>query len=116
MVGPALVTKDMVPRQWLMTPQQEHEWLLCVASRLPGSDPDAMRRLVAIELPDIKPAWQYQETYQQAAGQRDDLVTPIVTSWEQWRGREDVLCEIVKHLWEGTAPAVVFVAVAVPRD
>ena len=113
MAGPGFVTKDMVPREWLMTPSQEREWLIYVAPRLPGVDAEALQRMVAVELLDVGLSWEYQKAYLEAAKRRDDLLAPVITSQEQWQGREDKVVEIVKCLWEGTAAAVVFMALAV---
>ena len=95
-----------------MSPSQERQWLIQVAPRMPGADPEAMQRIVAVELPEVGLSWRYQKAYLKAAEHRDDLLAPIITSQEQWQGREDKVLEIIKCLWEGTAPAVVFMAVA----
>ena len=113
MTCPQFVTKDMIPREWLMTPDQEREWLTHVAPRLDGVDPDSLQRMVAVELPDVGLSWEYQRAYLEAAKQRDDLLAPMISSQEQWQGREHQALEVVRCLWQGTAPAVAFIAIAV---
>ena len=68
---------------------------------------------IAVELPDVELSGRYQRAYLEAAKRRDDLLAPVITSQKQWQGREDKVDEIVKCLWEGTAPAIVFMALAV---
>ena len=108
------VTKDMVPKEWHLGPEQEKEWLAHAAVGLAGAT-DSLQRMVAVELPDTFAAWAYQEAYARAAVERDDLVTPVITSREQWHGRTSELAKVVRCLWEGEPPAVVFCAIAVPK-
>ena len=116
MAGCAFVTVDMVPREWIMSPSQERQWLIQVAPQMPGADPEAMQRIVAVELPDVGLSWKYQKAYLKAAEHRDDLLAPMITSQEQWQGREGKVIEIIRCLQEATAPAVAFIAVAALRE
>ena len=108
-------TKDMIPGEWHLTPEQERQWLAHAAAGLTNETADTLQRMVAIELPDTFTAWAYQEAYVEAAKERDDLVAPVITSQEQWRDRVDELANVVRCLWEGEPPAVVFCALAVPK-
>ena len=106
------VTKDMVPETWHLPPEQEGEWLADAARGLSVAE-GTLQRLVTVELPDTHTAWAYQRAYLRAAERRDDLVTPVITSREQWDGRLDQLARVVQCLWEGEPPAVAFCAIAV---
>ena len=116
MGSPQLVTKDMIPPVWLLTPEQEQEWIVHVAPRLEGADPGSLRRMVVLELPDVGLAWEYRAAYVNAAKRRDDLVIPVITSQEQWHGREQQAMEVVRRLVQGDAPAIAFRAVAILKE
>ena len=57
-----------------------------VAGHMTGESPSTLERLVVIELPDIPLVYAYQAAHMQASAHRADLVTPIITSQEQWAG------------------------------
>ena len=105
------VTASMVHAALNITSEQEKEWLIHAAGGLAGAKADTLQRIVAVELPDTHTAWAYQRAYVEAAKERDDLVAPIITSQEQWRDRVDELTRVVRCLWEGVPPAVVFCAI-----
>ena len=56
-IAPYLVTWDMIPSCWILTPDQEAQWLEEVARLAPGDTPQTLERHVCIELPDCPPAW-----------------------------------------------------------
>ena len=105
----------MIPREWIMTPSQEREWITHVAPKLEGVDPASLERMVTVELPDVGISWEYERAYLKAAKQRSDLLAPVITSQEQWLGRDEQAFEVIRRLLHGLAPAVVFVALAVPK-
>ena len=115
MADRAFVTVDMVPREWIMSTEQEQEWLAQVAPLLPGAEPQALQRIVAVELPDIGLSWKYQREYIEAAKHRDDLLAPMITSQGQWVGKEDKVLQISNCLLPGTPPTVAFIATAVKK-
>ena len=109
------VTKDMIPREWGLSPQQEKVFLQESAA-IHKEPPDGLERMVAVELPDTFTAWAYQEAYVEAAKVRADLVPPVITSEDQWRDRPDELAKVVTCLWDREPPAVAFVAFAVKKQ
>ena len=46
------VTKDMIPKEWRFTEEQDREWLTHVAKLMPGESAHTLMRIVAVELPD----------------------------------------------------------------
>ena len=100
----SFVTKDMIPAVWYLTEEQEAEWLEHMAGRLPGGSAATLQRVVVIELPDFPIAYAYQEAYAAASAVREDLVMPIITSLEQWRGRREEMANIVRCLLGGIPP------------
>ena len=113
MLSPQFVTEAMIPREWIMSPSQEREWITHLAPE--GVDPASLERMVTVELPDVGISWEYERAYLQAAKQRSGLLAPVITSQEQWLGREELAFEVIRRLLHGLAPAVVFVALAVPK-
>ena len=109
------VTKDMIPGEWRLTPEQEREWLVDAAVSL-NETADNLERIVAVELPDTFMAWAYQEAYVEAVKERSDLVAPVISSEEQWRDRADDLAKVVRCLWAREPPVVVFCAFAVKKQ
>ena len=109
------VTKDMIPKEWRFTEEQEKDWLRHVATEMPGETAETLQRMVAIELPDTHMAWAYQQAYMTASEQREDLVTPVITSREQWENRSEELTKVVKCLTEGTPPVVTLCAMVVRK-
>ena len=107
----ALVTWDMIPPEWILTPEQEAIWIGHVIHRLPGETPQTVQRLVCFELPDCPLSYMYQRKYMAAAATREDLVPPMITSQEQWRDRPGKLVEIIACLLTGRPPAVSICAI-----
>ena len=106
----------MVPKEWRFTEEQDREWLTHVAKEMPGESAHTLMRIVAVELPDTHGAWAHQKAYMAASEQRDDLVTTVITSREQWEKRSDKLQKVLMCLKDGTPPAVGFCAMAVKKD
>ena len=113
MAGFQFATEDMIPREWVMTPNQQSDWIAHFAPH--GVDPASLERMVTVELPEVAISWEYERAFSRAAQQRAGLLPPVITSQEQWLGREELAYEIIRRLMSGLAPDVVFVALAVPR-
>ena len=96
-----------------MTSDQQKQWAAHLAPS--GVDPATLERLVTVELPDVAISWEYEKAYSIAARQRTGLLPPVITSWEQWRGRERLAHDIIERLMVGLPPDLVFVALAVPK-
>ena len=107
-------TEDMIPHEWAMTAKQQSEWVALFAP--PGADPASFDRLVTVELPDVPLSWEYQRALSHAARRIDDILPPVITSWEQWQGREKQAQEIIERLNADIPPDVIFVALAVPKS
>ena len=106
-------TEDMIPHEWAMTAEQQNDWIAHLAPH--GADPASFDRLVTVELPDVALSWEYQRAFSRAAQQVSGILPPVITSWEQWQGREKQAQEIIERLSAGIPPAVIFVALAVPK-
>ena len=113
MAGFQFATEDMIPREWAMTPSQQSEWIAHFAPQ--GVDPASLERMVTVELPDVDISWEYERAFSRAAQQRSGLLAPVITSREQWLGREELAFEVIRRLMIGLAPDVAFVALAVPK-
>ena len=96
-----------------MTPDQERQWVLEAAARMQVT-PERVRRFVVIELPDCPLSWRYHGLFVAASASRNDLVTPVITSWEQWESRPQELALALSLLLAGRPPVAVFAAIAVP--
>ena len=97
-----------------MTAEQRAGWVARFAP--PGADPTSFGMLVTVELPDVPLAWEYQRALTLAARQVNGILPPVITSWEQWQGREKQAQEIIERLNAGLPPNVIFVALAVPKS
>ena len=106
-------TEAMIPPEWAMTAEQQNDWIAHLAPH--GADPASLERFVTVELPDVTISWEYEKALSRAARQRNGLLPPVITSWEQWQGRERQAQEIIERLNTGFPPDVVFVALAVPK-
>ena len=51
-----------------------------------------------------------------AARRISGILPPVITSWEQWQGREEQGQEIIGRLGAGMPPDVIFVALVVPKS
>ena len=111
----ALATRDMIPDVWLLTPQQERQWA-SQAAALTQAPPERVRRLVVIELPDCPLSWRYHEMFAAASASRDDLITPMISPWDQWESRQDLATLALCLLLSGRPPVAVFAAIAVLDD
>ena len=111
----ALATLDMIPPAWRLTPPQERQWA-AEAAAITQVAPGSVRRLVVIELPDCPLAWRYQQMFIAASADRHDLITPVITSWEQWDSRQEMLSLALSLLMAGCPPVAVFAAIAVLDD
>ena len=109
---PAFVTWDMIPAVWLLSPEQESKWLSEIAHLAPGETAQTLERHVCIELPDCPPAWEYQQAYIAASTTRSDLVTPMITSREQWESRPEQLLDVIWRLLHGLPPMVAVCVIA----
>ena len=105
------VTWDMLPPEWIFTPEQEATWIERVIHLMPGEPPQTVQRHVCFELPDCPMAFMYQRAYLAAAETRDDLVPPMITGREQWESRPDRLAEVVWCLLTGRPPLVSICAI-----
>ena len=111
-LAPSFVTWDMIPAPWMLSPEQEKEWLREVAVYSPGETAETLERHVCIELPDLPLAWAYQEAYITAAASRNDLVPPMISARDQWASRTAQMREVIWCLVHGRPPLVAICAIA----
>ena len=113
--GSAFVMWDMIPAEWLRSPEREREWLASVAHLAPGDPGVPLIRLVCVELPDCALSWAYQDAYLAAAALRSDLVPPMISSREQWDDRKEQMVDVIWRLLNSCPPMVAVCAVAARR-
>ena len=105
----------MIPEVWRLNPQQELQWTT-EAAAVTQVAPERVRRLVVIELPDCPLSWRYQEMFIAASASRHDLITPVISAWDQWDSRQELLSLALTLLMTGRPPVAVFAAIAVLDD
>ena len=110
--GLSLVTWEMIPPEWFLSPEALSEWMAWAAAHAPDDPALPIVRRICVELPDCSLAWEYHDAYLAATQHRTDLVPCLISSLEQWNDRPTQLAAVMGRLIQGLPPTTVICAIA----